>query len=61
MPRPKLSYFDFPGGRGEDCRIALHLAGVDFEDERIKGTDWAARKATTPFGALPVLEIEGKG
>ena len=25
-----LSYFDFSGGRGEPCRMALHLAGVGF-------------------------------
>jgi glutathione S-transferase len=61
MPRPKLTYFDFPGGRGEDCRIALHIAGVDFDDNRIKGSDWSQLKGETPFGALPVLEIEGHG
>lgn len=61
MARPKLSYFDFPGGRGEDCRLALFIAGVDFEDDRIKGPTWPEKKSETPFGALPVLEIEGKG
>jgi prostaglandin-H2 D-isomerase / glutathione transferase len=60
MIRPRLVYFDFPGSRGEECRIALHLAGVDFEDLRIKNEDWPAMKGGTPFGALPVLEIPGK-
>lgn len=61
MTKPALIYFDFPGGRGEDCRLALHLAGVDFEDRRIPGPGWPEVKPSTPYGALPVLEIEGKG
>jgi glutathione S-transferase len=60
MSRPRLIYFDFPGSRGEECRIALHLAGVDFEDVRVKGEDWPAMKSGTPFGAMPVLEMAGK-
>ena len=32
MSKPRLIYFDFAGSRGEECRIALHLAGVDFDD-----------------------------
>lgn len=58
---PKLTYFDFSGSRGEECRLALHLAGVAFEDERIKPADWPARKDQTPWGSLPTLEIEGRG
>jgi glutathione S-transferase len=60
MTRPKLIYFDAPVSRGEECRLALHLAGVDFEDARIKGADWPALKTDTPYGALPVLELPGK-
>lgn len=60
MSKPRLTYFDFAGSRGEECRIALHLAGVDFEDVRIQGADWPAMKAGTPFGAMPVLELPGK-
>ena len=48
MSRPRLIYFDFAGSRGEECRIALHLAGIDFEDVRIKGEDWPALKAGRP-------------
>lgn len=59
MPLPKLSYFDFPSSRGEECRLAFVLAGVEFEDNRVKGPDWPALKASTPFGAMPVLEIDG--
>ncbi len=56
-----LRYFDFPGGRGEACRMALHLAGVPFHDDRIKFDDWAGIKSSTPFGGMPVLTIKGKG
>lgn len=60
MSKPRLIYFDFAGSRGEECRIALHLAGVDFEDVRVKSSDWPALKADMPFGAMPVLELPGK-
>src|SRR3954452_17579187 len=59
MTRPKLTYFDAPSSRGEECRLALHLAGVDFEDNRLKTADWSALKPQTPFGSLPTLEMPG--
>jgi prostaglandin-H2 D-isomerase / glutathione transferase len=60
MSKPKLYYFDAPMSRGEECRLALHLAGVDFEDVRLKRDAWAAYKPTTPFGSMPVLEMPGQ-
>lgn len=60
MTKPKLTYFDAPASRGEECRLALHLAGVDFEDVRVKGPDWPAVKAQTPFGSVPTFELPGK-
>ncbi|MEN9630708.1 MAG: hypothetical protein RJA10_3936 [Pseudomonadota bacterium] len=60
MSKPRLTYFDFAGSRGEECRLALHLAGIDFEDERIKSADWPALKPGTPFGSLPVLHVPGQ-
>jgi len=60
MSKPRLTYFDAPVSRGEECRLALHLAGVEFEDVRIKGADWPAMKGQTPYGALPVLELPGR-
>lgn len=60
MSKPKLIYFDAPVSRGEECRLALHLAGVDFEDNRIGRDAWAALKPTSPFGSLPVLEMPGQ-
>ena len=59
MSRPKLIYFDAPVSRGEECRLALHLAGIDFEDVRIKPADWPAMKERMPYGSLPVLELPG--
>jgi glutathione S-transferase len=58
---PVLTYFDIPRGRGEDCRLALFLAGVEFEDERIPFARWPELKDRTPFGGLPTLRVEGKG
>jgi glutathione S-transferase len=59
MSKPRLIYFDAPVSRGEECRLALHLAGVEFEDVRIARADWPALKPKTPFGGLPVLELPG--
>ncbi len=60
MKKPRLLYFDAPVSRGEECRLALHLGGVDFEDVRIKPAEWPAMKAQMPYGGLPVLELPGK-
>ena len=60
MNKPKLIYFDAPVSRGEECRLALHLAGVDFEDVRISEAAWPGMKEQMPYGALPVLELPGR-
>ncbi len=60
MGKPRLTYFDFSGSRGEECRIALHLAGVDFEDHRLAAKEWPGYRSKTPFGSVPVLELPGK-
>ncbi|MDB4930627.1 MAG: hypothetical protein JWM10_3111 [Myxococcaceae bacterium] len=59
MTKPRLTYFDMPASRGEECRLAFTIAGVDFDDHRLPREQWPALKPTTPFGALPVLEVEG--
>jgi glutathione S-transferase len=59
MTKPKLIYFDAPMSRGEECRLALHLAGIDFEDVRVNAAAWPAMKEQMPYGALPVLELPG--
>ena len=60
MTKLKLTYFDFHGGRGEPARLALSIGGIPFEDDRVPTSDWEHRKAHTPFGALPVLEVDGQ-
>jgi glutathione S-transferase len=59
MTKLRLMYFDAPVSRGEECRLALHVAGIDFDDVRIKAADWPALKEQMPYGALPVLELPG--
>lgn len=56
----RLTYFDFDGSRGLECRLALALAGVPFHDERVKREAWPALKPTLPYGAMPVLTVDGK-
>jgi glutathione S-transferase len=60
MAKLKLTYFDFHGGRGEPARLALAIGGIPFEDDRVPFADWSRRKAGTPFGAIPVLEVDGQ-
>ena len=60
MPKLKLTYFDFHGGRGEPARLALSIGGIPFEDDRVPPSDWERRKPNTPFGALPLLEVDGQ-
>src|ERR671937_438302 len=60
MAKLTLTYFDFDGGRGEPARLALHVGGIAFEDQRIPGKDWPAFRDKTPFRAMPVLEVDGK-
>ena len=59
MSSYKLTYFNFDGGRGEPIRIALHAAGIEFEDERLSFEQFGKMRHGTPFNALPVLNIDG--
>ncbi len=59
MPSYKLTYFNFAGGRGEPIRIALHAAGIEFEDERLSFEQFGEMRLGTPFNALPVLSVDG--
>lgn len=61
MSKVTLHYFDMAGGRGEEVRLALHVAGIEFYDHRVKREEWPELKSNTPFGQMPILEIEGKG
>ena len=59
MPKLKLTYFDFDGGRAEAARLALHIGNIPFEDDRFGFDEFPARKATYPFSAVPILWVDG--
>ena len=50
----------FTEGAENPQEFALSIGGIAFEDDRIQLADWERRKADTPFGALPVLEVDGQ-
>ncbi|VDD82650.1 unnamed protein product [Mesocestoides corti] len=56
----KLIYFNVRG-RGELIRFVLYAAEKDFEDSRIRDTDWPTLKPKMPFQQLPVLEVTPPG
>lgn len=60
MPKLVLNYFDFDGSRGEVARLAMHLGGVAFTDNRIPRKDWPSLRDTAPFQSLPTLEVDGQ-
>ncbi|XP_047521485.1 glutathione S-transferase 2-like [Pieris napi] len=56
-----VKFYYFPvKGLGECVRLLLSYGGQDFEDNRVAVEDWPAFKPSTPFGQMPVLEIDGK-
>ncbi|GMT37117.1 hypothetical protein PFISCL1PPCAC_28414, partial [Pristionchus fissidentatus] len=59
MPAYKLYYFSIRG-LGEVPRQILALADVKFENVGITKEQWPEFKSKTPFGQMPVLEVDGK-
>ena len=59
MSQLKLTYFDFHGGRGEPARLALHIGGIAFEDNRFAPANFAEVRKTTPLGQVPTLLVDG--
>ncbi|KAF8374625.1 hypothetical protein PRIPAC_81054 [Pristionchus pacificus] len=59
MPTYKLHYFDMHGA-AEVSRQLFILSGTPFIDSRISKEQWPLFKETTPFGHLPVLEVDGR-
>jgi len=59
MDALKLTYFDFPGGRAEPARLALHLGGIPFEDHRFPFAEFAEVRKTTPLRQVPTLHVNG--
>ncbi|XP_049856599.1 glutathione S-transferase-like [Schistocerca gregaria] len=58
-PKCKLSYFALMG-LSEPIRFLLSYGKMDFEDIRYEFEQWPPVKTSTPYGKLPVLEIDGK-
>jgi glutathione S-transferase len=61
MAKLTVTYFDFAGSRGEEIRLALTIAGIAFDDNRISSAEFAALKPDLPFASLPTLEVDGLG
>ena len=59
MVHYRISYFDVRG-YGEIVRLMLQYANQKYEDVRISHEEWPKFKPTTPFGKVPVLEVDGK-
>ncbi|KAJ8664901.1 hypothetical protein QAD02_006563 [Eretmocerus hayati] len=59
MPSYKLTYFPVKA-LGEPIRFLLSYANIDFVDDRFDKEDWPKIKPSTPYGQVPVLEVDGK-
>ena len=59
MPKLKLTYFDIHGGRGEPARLAMHIGGIDFDDNRLSFREFGDQRKNFPFNRVPKLEIDG--
>lgn len=59
MPTYKLTYFDITA-LGELIRFLFSYGDIKFEDVRVKEGQWPYLKPKTPWGTLPVVEIDGK-
>lgn len=60
MDKLKLTYFDFPGGRAEPVRLALHIGGIPFEDYRFAPADFPEIRKATPLNQVPTLHINDR-
>merc|ERR1712107_289537 len=58
-PKFKLTYFNLEAA-AEKVRLAFVVNGIDFEDNRIDFATWGALKPQTPWGQLPILEVDGR-
>ncbi|CAA93086.1 Glutathione S-transferase 4 [Caenorhabditis elegans] len=59
MPNYKLLYFD-ARALAEPIRIMFAMLNVPYEDYRVSVEEWSKLKPTTPFGQLPILQVDGE-
>ncbi|XP_052755105.1 glutathione S-transferase 2-like [Galleria mellonella] len=59
MPKAVFHYFPVKA-LGEPIRLLLSYGGQEFEDDRVPFDKWPEFKSKTPFGQMPVLELNGK-
>lgn len=57
MPTYKLIYFKLKG-RAEVTRFVFAQANIPYTDDRVDPKDWPALKESTPYGSMPILEID---
>ena len=60
MHKLTLTYFDFPGGRGETARLAMVLGGIEFEDYRFPFEQFGKVREQTPLKQVPTLNVDGR-
>jgi glutathione S-transferase len=54
-----LTYFDLPA-KAEPIRLAFHVGGIPFVDQRVNGAQWQTMKAKFgQYAQIPVLEVDG--
>jgi len=57
MTNYTVTYFDIDGGRGGPLRIAMHAAGLSYEDIRWSFPEFGEKRVTARFQAVPFVEI----
>lgn len=60
MSKLRLTYFNIKGSRGQVARHAFELADLAYEDDRISFTEFTEKKNEFPYGAVPILEVDGQ-
>jgi glutathione S-transferase len=58
-PNIKIVYYD-ARGRAEVIRLTLAAGGIKWEEVLMTDEMWKTEKAKTPFGQLPLMEVDGK-
>lgn len=59
MTSYRVTYFDVDGGRAEPIRIALHAAGIPFEDRRLSFQEFGEQRGKLRFTCVPTVDIDG--